>query len=92
MWQILTLGVLISFSIVFIIQQIYHLIIFGKVAFNKNQNAKSSFVPVSVVICAKNEAQNLHKNLPFIFDQDYPEFQVVVVNDCSSDETADILE
>jgi glycosyltransferase involved in cell wall biosynthesis len=45
-----------------------------------------------VIICAKNEAQNLMKNLPLIFNQDYPEFQVVVVNDCSFDETEDILE
>ena len=34
----------------------------------------------------------MYNNLPLIFAQDYQQFQVVVVNDCSSDETADILE
>lgn len=38
---------------------------------------------VSVVICAKNEQQNLQKNLPFIFAQQYPVFEVIVVDDGS---------
>src|SRR5690554_4821823 len=37
--------------------------------------------PVSIVICAKNEADNLRRFLPQILEQDYPEFQVVVVNE-----------
>ncbi len=48
--------------------------------------------PVSVIICAKNEDDNLVAFLPLILAQDYPKFQVVVVNDCSADNTADILE
>ncbi len=47
--------------------------------------------PVSVVICAKNEANNLRHFLPEILTQDYPEFQVVVVNDNSEDDTAEVL-
>ncbi len=49
-------------------------------------------LPVSVIICARNEAQNLQQNLPYILNQDYPDFEVVVVNDCSSDESIHILE
>lgn len=80
------------FILSFVIQQIYYWFIFGKVAFNKMEVKPEQNMPISIVICAKNEAQNLHKNLPLIFEQEYPTFQVVVVNDCSSDETADILE
>lgn len=47
--------------------------------------------PLSVVICAKNEAQNLQHNLPAILKQDYPDFEVIVVNDLSTDTTTDIL-
>jgi poly-beta-1,6-N-acetyl-D-glucosamine synthase len=43
--------------------------------------------PVSVIICARNEAQNLEDFLPEILSQDYPDYQVVVVNDGSEDET-----
>ena len=47
--------------------------------------------PVSVVICAHNERHNLEKNLPDILSQDYDDFEVVVVNDCSDDETEELL-
>ena len=48
--------------------------------------------PVSVIICARNEAANLTRNLSSILEQDFPEFEVVVVNDASTDETATILQ
>lgn len=48
--------------------------------------------PLSVIICARNEKENLQKFLPSIFNQDYPNFEVIVVNDRSWDGTADVLE
>lgn len=92
MLQLIGYIILAFFLLSFLIQQIYHWFIFGRIAFSKNEKSDASTQPVSVIICAKNEAQNLMKNLPLIFNQDYPEFQVVVVNDCSFDETEDILE
>lgn len=47
--------------------------------------------PVSVIICARNEAENLKKNLPFIFNQKNITFEVIVVNDCSYDNSDEIL-
>jgi len=47
--------------------------------------------PVSVIICARNEAANLRKFLPQVLEQDYPSFEVIVVNDCSEDESDDVL-
>ncbi|MGI4730048.1 MAG: glycosyltransferase, partial [Janthinobacterium lividum] len=49
-------------------------------------------IPVSVIICARNEAENLRQNLPFILNQNYPDFEVVVVNDCSSDDSSYVLD
>ncbi|MGI4750913.1 MAG: glycosyltransferase [Janthinobacterium lividum] len=54
--------------------------------------ASTQNLPVSVIICARNEAKNLQENLPFILNQQYPDFEVVVVNDCSSDESSHILD
>ncbi|MDF2432584.1 MAG: hypothetical protein JWP44_2215 [Mucilaginibacter sp.] len=48
-------------------------------------------IPVSVIISARNEAQNLKENLPSILEQNYPNFEVVVINDCSFDTSDDIL-
>ena len=49
-------------------------------------------IPISVIISARNEAVNLKENLPFILQQIYPDFEVVVVNDCSYDESDLVLE
>lgn len=48
-------------------------------------------VPISVIISARNEARNLTENLPYILQQNYPNYEVVVINDCSSDESDLIL-
>ncbi len=47
--------------------------------------------PLSVIICAKNEAPNLEAFIPQICQQDYPNFEVIVVNDCSSDDSEMVL-
>ncbi len=47
--------------------------------------------PVSVIISARNEAQNLSENLPLILQQNYPDFEVVVINDCSFDSSDMVL-
>lgn len=47
--------------------------------------------PLSVVICARNESENLRRNLPAILKQDYPDFEVIVINDGSTDESEDLL-
>jgi len=54
----------------------------------KNQGTK----PVSVIICAKNEYQNLLHNLPVVLEQDYPDFEVIVVNDASDDDSIGIAQ
>ena len=48
--------------------------------------------PVSVVICARNEDDNLSEFLPKVLNQDYPEFEVIVVNDCSNDDTETVID
>ena len=44
-----------------------------------------------MILCARNEADNLRKILPAILEQDYPQFEVIVINDASTDETEDVL-
>lgn len=78
----------ISYFLSILIQIIYYWFIFGRLAFYKNQKInKVKLLPVSVVICARNESINLKKHLQLILEQDYPEFEVVVVDDDSEDET-----
>jgi glycosyltransferase involved in cell wall biosynthesis len=52
----------------------------------------TSVQPLSVIICARNEASNLREFLPLVLQQDYPDFEVIVVNDRSWDKTQEVLE
>ncbi len=70
------------------IQFFYLLFIFGKLAFYRSrQQEEQSFVPVSIIIAARDESDNLYENLPMILSQDYPEFEVIVVNHQSIDDS-----
>ena len=47
--------------------------------------------PVSVIICARNEGDNLNRFLPLVLEQNYENYEVIVVNDGSCDDTEDII-
>ena len=81
------------FLISAIIQLTYYLVIFSRLAFYKGSTERViEHQPVSVVISAHDEDYNLKENLPSILNQDYPDFEVVVVNHASTDDTRQILE
>jgi len=81
-----------SFVVIVCIQVVFYGIIFGSFAFNKPVLNSKTAIPISVLICAKNEAKNIKHYLPAILEQDYPNFEVVLINDASHDETLEIFE
>jgi len=84
--------VFILFVISTVVQLFYYLWFYLSVSlFKRPSDSGQEKKPVSVIICARNEAENLRNYLPSILDQDYPDFEVIVVNDCSEDETYDVL-
>ncbi len=80
-------GLLLVFQLYFL------LFIYSRLAFHKNPPSKETIdpPPLSVIICARNEEENLRQNLPKILSQDYHRFEVVLVNDYSEDETKWLL-
>ncbi len=83
------------FLLSFCILLFYYLIFFSKIAFSQLSNhriAESSNRAVSVIICARNELKNLQQFLLSILNQDYPEYEVIVVNDRSTDDSQQWLE
>lgn len=91
-FSILDLVFIGVFMFSWIIQMIYYWAVFSRLAFFKPKaDEGQELPPVSVVICARNEYYNLVDNLPEIFAQDYPNFEVVVVNHASDDETGGFL-
>ncbi len=88
--------IFLIFIAAFVIQMCYWLFLFSKLVFFKpsaqtKKEAKQKDIPVSVIICARNEAENLEKTLDRILNQNYRSFEVIVVNDDSSDSTHNIL-
>ena len=76
----------------FLLQLIYFLVFFIRLMLKQKPVAIEKLKPVSIIIAARNEDQNLLEFLPKIFEQDYPKFEVIVVNDRSWDKSIDILQ
>jgi len=82
------------FALTTLIQLVYYWVVFVRLAFYvpNQKSQEENTPPVSVVIAARNEYYNLNDNLPAILEQNYPSFEVVVVNHASDDDTAELLE
>lgn len=76
------------------VQLFYYLFFYTRVAFFKAKEKKQSQQhPVSVIICARDEDENLARNLPGVLVQQYgSSYEVVVVNDNSMDDSKYILQ
>jgi glycosyltransferase involved in cell wall biosynthesis len=85
--------IFLIFVFVTLLQLFYHWFYFARVAFVRIRDYSSASVsqPVSVIICAKNEYHNLKDNLHLILEQDYPNFEVILVNDFSEDDSYFLL-
>lgn len=86
---------LVSLTICFfLIQLLYYSVTYARplreAKKEKNYPIKS-LPPVSVIVYAKNESENLRRHLPALLDQDYPEYEIIVVNDGSTDESDEVL-
>lgn len=83
----------IALGSLLLLQILYFIIVFGRTCYRKKK-IKTNEVKysVSVVICVKNESKNIKDKLPIILEQEYPNFEVVVVNDASQDDTGFVLD
>src|SRR5690348_1484644 len=76
------------------VQLFYYCCFFSRIAFYKSKKkSQSQQHPVSVIVCARDEDENLARNLPGVLVQSYPStYEVVVVNDNSVDDSKYILQ
>lgn len=81
-----------SLAFTVLIQLFYFLGVFSRLAFYKVKSTTKETPGISVVVCARNEIKNLRLHLEHLLNQDYPLYQVVLVNDCSWDETESYVE
>jgi glycosyltransferase involved in cell wall biosynthesis len=83
-----------TFTAVTAVQVFYYTFFYSRIAFYKPKlRAKTQHHPVSVIICARDEDENLARNLPGVLVQSYPStYEVVAVNDNSLDDSKYILQ
>jgi glycosyltransferase involved in cell wall biosynthesis len=74
------------------IQLAYYLGVFGQFAFAKAQKITPKRIPISVIVCAKNEEENVANFIPLLAEQNYPDFEIVLIDDASGDNTLEIFE
>lgn len=80
----------------FIIQILYSIFLFRKPqAFEKKREEiivdEDELPGISVIVTSKNNSFELEKNLPYFLNQNYPLYEVIVVNSGSTDDTDDVL-
>ena len=96
-FNIVEIILLASIGILLIIQIIYYFSLYNQLHVHNKAASEGDLIyetdlpPISVIISARNESENLRKYLPSILEQDYPNFEVIVINDGSTDESEDVL-
>jgi len=90
------LGLCLLLFLLLMVQLYFVIFVHGKLALHQVRSREAiperqQLVPLSVVICTRNEEQQLAKNLTALLDQDYPAYEVIVVNDRSDDDTKWLL-
>lgn len=81
---------LITFAIAVGIQIIYFLVFLLSLK-RKGRQHGASITPVSIVVAAHDEEANLQELIPLLLNQDYPSFEIIIVNDRSNDNTYDYV-
>ncbi len=93
----LEMVMMIALLLPFVIQLVYHFNLYRGISrhFHDEQVGnlpyRKEYLPISVIIIARDDADDLEKFLPSVLEQDYPDFEVIVVNDGATDECNDLL-
>lgn len=84
-------------SILFLVQLLYYFCLYNRIH-TRSRAVKQSNIhfsqempPISVIICTHEEVENLRRNLTAVLEQDYPNFEVIVINNGNKDESEDYL-
>lgn len=93
--ELILIGLII---LLFLIQLFYFLLVYArplreikKIPAEKTTIFCQQPIPVSVIVYNRGNADDLRNNLPAILTQDYPEYEVIVVNDGSDADSEDVL-
>lgn len=83
---------LYAFGFVVFINCCYYLLFSKFSLFKASEKNAAQAYPISLLICAKNEAENLQTHIPLWLNQVYPDFEIILINDASHDDTLEVME
>ncbi|MEZ4684598.1 MAG: glycosyltransferase [Bacteroidia bacterium] len=86
------LGLCLLFYCGLVLFSVFHIEIKGKGRKAITSSSRTDFPFISVIIPARNEAANIEACLRSVLAQDYPAFEVILINDHSTDSTGAIAE
>ena len=78
-----------TFLICAAVQLLFFVIVTIVILLYKPKSSQHSIPGISVIVCAKNECDNLKKLIPALLKQQYDNFEVILADDRSADETYD---
>lgn len=79
------------FIAVVVVQLFYYLGVFSNFSFSKENENNPKRIPISVIVYARNQAEEVKKLLPNLVNQNYHDYELVLVDNASIDETLDIF-
>ena len=81
-----------TFIAIVFIQILFYILFLTNFKESNVEETSKEPLPFSIIICAKNEAENLKTFLPSVINQKYPTFQIVLINDASYDDSLEVME
>jgi glycosyltransferase involved in cell wall biosynthesis len=72
-------------ALIWLFRFLYDIFLYGRLSIRKAAPAGTSSLPVTVMIVERNEEQRLQTNLPAWLQMGYPNYEVLVVDDFSED-------
>jgi glycosyltransferase involved in cell wall biosynthesis len=91
MLTITDMVLLAIFCVVFIIQIYYLLAIYLKLVLHKKDNFTEASFPVTIIVSLRNEEQRIRELIERLTSHEYEDYQVIVINEFSEDNTLEIL-
>lgn len=90
-------ALLVVIGVLLVVQLLYYLCLYNRIhtrsrALKRQEvHFAQELPPLSVIIYAREEVENLRRNLTAVLEQDYPNFEVIIINDGNADESEDYL-
>ena len=89
--SLLPLLLLYIFIAVVVIQLFYYLGVFSSFSFTKENENNPKRIPISIIVYARNQSEDVKRLLPNLVNQNYFDFELVLIDNASTDETLDIF-